>query len=610
MRGLLLAVLLLVPAAAWPRAGGGGGGGGGCFPAGTLIETAAGPIAIEKIKPGDTVLAYSEEGIVQARVRETFARKDRLHVIRTPKGRITATPEHPFLTRDGFTEVRALKAGTEIGFLEEGRRVWTKIKSIKPGGVAPVFNLEVDPPHTYIAAGFVVHNKGGFGGGYHSSSYGSSYDGYDSYGRRRRSRGLSDLIFIGIALIFVFFKNLTSGRFSGGSAAGPGRPPQLLPNGPVMQRSDKTLDIIRSLARRDPDFNPEALEAMVKSVFMRVQAAWQARDYGPLTGVMMPTLYASHSSKVEALRYKHHTNMMEDLQVQHIDFVHVRCPENREGRSVTALVTASARDYTVDDRDNSLVSGSRAPQTFQEYWTFHQLNGRWALARIDQVGEMDFLNAINLPAEPEKGAQFAEKAAQYAAGAGSAFAAAGITAARPAAAAPAPAVPPAPAEPVMDRQKMEIAATLAFESVYEAWGRNDSTRLSPDCVSEEALKKLTLIMEDRKAESLTFEFASFFTRRAEVVLSAPASRSRFKMDEFTARISATAVRAMRRNGKVLHKDEAPQPFTEYWVFGRRKGGWVLMDILPRMDQSGEDRAQDGAPNPTQIEWYWGEPLSR
>lgn len=619
MRLLLLAVLLpglSVPA--WSRAGGGGGGGGGCFAAGTLVETAAGPVRIEKIKPGDYVIAYSEEGLVQARVREFYEKKDRLHVIRTSAGKVVATPEHPFLTRDGFTEVRDLKKGMEVAYLQEGRRVWTKIKSIKPGGVAPVYNLEVDPPHTFIADGFVVHNKGGFGGGY-SSSYRS--------GRYGRSRGLSDLIFIGIALVFVFFKNLFSGGGSGsGSGFGSGSLKQapLLQNGQVMPRAERTLDIIRSLARRDPDFDPQALEEMVKSVFLRVQAAWQARDYSPLKGAMMPTLYHSHSAKVDDLRSRRQVNMMQGVQVLHVDFVHVRCPEQKDGRSVTALITASASDYTIDERDNSLVSGSRSAQTFQEYWTWHQLDGKWALARIDQIGDLDFLNAPNLPAEPEKGRPLsgrpaAASAAFAAAAAADAFSAAdaGLEPAAAPAAVQAAAgdrhAPPAPApkkDAGMDRQKMEIAATLAFESVYEAWSRNDSTRLSPDFVSSEALKRLVLVMEDRKAEGLTFEFASFFTRRAEIVLAVPAARSRLRMDEFTARITATAVRAMKRNGKPLHKDDSPQPFTEYWVFGREGGSWKLRDILPRMDQESEDRAQDGAPGPAQIEWYWGEPLNR
>jgi hypothetical protein len=111
-------------------------------------------------------------------------------------------------------------------------------------------------------------------------------------------------------------------------------------------------------------------------------------------------------------------------------------------------------------------------------------------------------------------------------------------------------------------------------------------------------------MEERKGEGLSFEYNSLFARRAEIVLTSPASKSKIMLDEFTARINATAVRAMLRNGKALHRDAAPAPFTEYWVFGRQDKSWKLRDILPRMDQESEDRSKDGAPGPAQIEWYW------
>jgi len=599
MKYLLLAAILLASAApAQARAGGGGGGGGGCFPAGTRIATLAGDIPIEKVKPGDRILAYAEEGLVQAPVKEFYEKQDRLLVIVTSKGKLTATSEHPLLTRDGFTEARNLKKGEQVAVLEDGKRVWTRIKAIKPGGVAKVYNLEVAPPHTFIADGFIVHNKGGFGGSY-GGGYSGGYSSYGSYGRRRGT-GLMDLIFLGVAAIIIFFKKLFSYGGGGGSWASTKKSATLLQNGTVMPRAEKTLDIITSLARRDRDFDPAALESHVSTVFARVQAAWQARNYSALGAIMMPDLLASHSAKVESMRARNEINMMEDAQVLHVDFVHVRCPEQKEGRAFTALITASARDYTIDERDNSLKSGSREPGSFQEFWTFHQLNGQWALARIDQLGELDFFHAPNLPAEPEK-----EGAFRAAANPAAHSTAAGLAGADLAAAAfQPPAGQPEEEDGAMNRQKMEIAATLAFESVYEAWAANDSTRLSKEFVSAEALKKLVFIMEDRKAEGLTFEFREFFTRRAEIVLATPAAKSRLRLDEFTARISATAVRAMLRNGKALHRDEAPQPFTEYWVFGRQNDSWKLREILPRMDQEGEDRAKDGAPSPVQIEWYW------
>jgi predicted lipid-binding transport protein (Tim44 family) len=671
MRRLLLAAILLAPAAqASARAGGGSGGGGGCFPAGTEIATMTGAVPIEKVKQGDKVLAFSNDRLVQVKVNAFIEKKDRLLKIRTNKGNLTATPEHPLLTRFDFTEARNLRKGDFVAVLEDGRRAWAKITSIKPGGTAKVYNLEVDPPHTFIADGFIVHNKGGsFSSGY---SGGSSYGGY--YGSRRRSRGVLDLIFLAIVGIFLAGKQLLSGLFSGGRASYRAVTPRsaLLDTRQSGSKAARTLEILKALGRRDPAFNPVELEHFSRRVFVKVQAAWQERDYSQLRDVMMPSLLSGHAAKVDALKVRGEINMMADVQVLGADFVHVRCPREPEGRSFTVLITASARDYTINERTNFVRSGSMEAQTFQEYWTFHQLRGNWALARIDQVGEMDYLNAPNLPDSPNAAAGV-PMAAGAAAGAipylgpdapaaepvsdHSAYMPPGMrgqaqppgphappgpaaqprpfpdlsmeapvyppdvrpaspepasrAGAPPPPLKPAAALPPAGARQVPEvpdahwsRQKMEIAAPLAFESVYEAWSGGDSSRLSADYVSAEALAKLRRIMDERKAEGLSFEYKNLFARRAEVVLTSPAAKSKLMLDEFTARINATAVRAMLRNGKTLHRDEAPAPFTEYWVFGRQDKAWKLRDILPRMDQESEDCGKDGAPGPAQIEWYW------
>ena len=585
MKYLLLAVMLLAPCApAWPRAGGGGGGGGGgCFPAGTIIACISGGTPIEKIRPGDRVLAFSGERLVQAEVKDFYKKRDRLLVIRTGKGKLTATAEHPLLTPTGFTEVRNLKKDMEVAVLLNGRRVWTKIKSIKTAGVAEVYNLEVAPPHTFIADSFIVHNKGG--GGF------SRGGRYRSGGRYSSGGAFCDNLLAALLGTFLLIKGILfmSERGSSGSAKN-----SLLESGTVTPRAEATLEILRSLSRRDAAFNPDQLESFVRDVFIRVQTAWQARDYSALHDIMMPNLLAGHSAKVEAMKERGEINILEELKILRIDFVHVRCPLEADGRAFTALITASARDYTIDENTSFRRNGSPEPTTFQEFWTFYRLTGNWALSRIDQVGDLDFLNAPNLPVSPQDAAAFPQAAALAAAAA-----AIGEFCQ--------PAPPPAAAAPnegYWNRQKMEIAATLAFESVYEAWGKNDSALLKAEFVSAEALARLKQVMEDRKSEGLLFEFSSLFTRRAEIVLTSPASRSKLHLDEFTARITATAVRTLLRNGKPLHRDAAPQPFTEYWVFGRQNDDWKLRDILPRMEQEGADAAQDGAPGPVQIEWYW------
>ena len=585
MKFLLALALLCAPAApAWSRAGGGGGGGGGCFAAGTLVTTTAGDIIIEALRPGDRVLAYSGGRLMEVPVRRFIKERGRLLTITTKSGKVTTTGEHPFLTRHGFAEAGTFKTGDEIGQLQDGRVVWVKIKKLRPGSETDVYNLDVAPPNTFIANGFVVHNKGGGGGG-----------------RGSRGGNLLTLIILGPIVLLMKLKEMFFGTGGGAETE------RLFTREQIALRSSQTEKILASLAASDPALKPELLEAEVRSIFLAMQAAWQARDYSPLRSRIAPELFDGHTSKVDHMLARGEKNYMENVQVQAVDFVHVRFPAAPEDRSVTALITASAKDYVLNENSGALVRGSRFTSTFQEFWTFRPVNGRWVPSAINQTTEEYILSAPNLPAEPGQTADIPLQAAAVIAAA--------------AMAAPAPVTPgrqtPAPEQPKApsrydasgdpwDRQRMEIAATLAFLNVYGAWEKNRPEDLQADALFPETLAKLKALMAARAKEGLKFEFADLYTRKAEIVLTQFAAGTPSRKDEFTARINASARRALSRGGKPLHKDAAPAPFTEYWVFARDADKrWKFREILPRMRQEGGDGCQlDVAPTPVQLEWYW------
>jgi predicted lipid-binding transport protein (Tim44 family) len=570
MKYLLAALLLCAPCSpAWPRAGGGGGGGGGgCFAAGTLVSTTAGDVIIEAVRPGDLVLAYADGRVMEVAVKEFFKKKARLLTVTTPLGRVVTTPEHPFLTRNGFTEAANLKPGDEVGMLRDGKLVWTKRKKLKSGRETDVYNLEVAPPHTFIANGFVVHNKGGYGGGYHS-----------------RGRSKFDLIFILLMLPFVLISKLKDMMISS-------PPPEKIISGTQTSgRAQQTKEILSALAASDPSVEPDSLRRLVEDIFLDMQKAWEARDYGPLQSRIDPGLYASHTNKTDAMLAKGVINRMENVSVRGIDFVHVRYTPGEADRSFTVLITASACDYTVNEGSGTLVSGSRFPHTFQEFWTFRLFNGRWVPARIDQTSEDYILTAPNLPEKPGP-------APLPAAVVGLAVAAAAVASA--ASPAEQPASYDSSGDP-WDRQRMEIAATLAFLNVYAAWESLRPDEIQADAVFPETLQKLKALMLDLQAQGFKFELGDLYTKKADIVLT-----SKSGPDEFTARINASARRALSHDGKQVHRDTGPEPFTEYWVFGRSDNGkWLFKDILPRIKQEGGDACQaDIAPSPVQIEWYW------
>ena len=174
-------------------AGSGGGGGGGCFRAGTRIQQQHGKtIAIEFLKEGDEVLSFDELGRVHA------AKVIKVHYHESPEpllkvkfwnGEIYITPNHWVLNQyASFVEMG--KLSTEDA-LTDGMGHLRPIISSEYFAHEPVWNLTVEPHHTFIAEGVRVHNGGfrerhpviagsGGGGGKGGSKGGGTTEAADS----------------------------------------------------------------------------------------------------------------------------------------------------------------------------------------------------------------------------------------------------------------------------------------------------------------------------------------------------------------------------------------------------------------------------------------------
>lgn len=160
-----------------------GAGGGGCFRKGTQIQLEHGmTIAIELLKEGDSVLAFDEQGKVHVSkvTKVHFHEKpEPLMRVKFWKGEVCITPNHWVLNQyDSFTEMGRLGLHDA---LVDGMGHLRPIISAESIGSEPVWNLTVEPHHTFIADGIRVHNGGhrdryptvaGSGGGGSSKSEG------------------------------------------------------------------------------------------------------------------------------------------------------------------------------------------------------------------------------------------------------------------------------------------------------------------------------------------------------------------------------------------------------------------------------------------------------
>lgn len=158
-----------------------------CFAAGTEISLSNGDTKnIEDIVVGDIVLGWDGEKISEGEVTAIDHRHtvnghadackqlgDEPSLYTINDTGIEFTPEHPFLTKEGWKslvpysnqepyiteqEPKVLKVGDYINVDGE----WEEVKEIKVVRSIPeerVYNITVDKLHSYIANGIIVHNK-------------------------------------------------------------------------------------------------------------------------------------------------------------------------------------------------------------------------------------------------------------------------------------------------------------------------------------------------------------------------------------------------------------------------------------------------------------------
>src|SRR5438445_347777 len=139
----------------------------------------------------------------------------------------------------------------------------------------------------------------------------------------------------------------------------------------------------------------EKLQETARTTFCKLEECWQTRDYGPMKPLLMPDLYAEHCSQLAGMKRNHEINQIADLTVERVDIVNVRYPHKADQREFTALISARARDYYMDDRDQRFLRGDRAAARFQEFWTFQLQQGAWLLREIEQSRESDKLKEEN-----------------------------------------------------------------------------------------------------------------------------------------------------------------------------------------------------------------------
>jgi predicted lipid-binding transport protein (Tim44 family) len=573
----------------------------GCFLPDTPILRADGTSSpISEIRPGDELLAFTTTGeIVHTTVRQVIIHEvDEYVVVGTEQTTLRVTREHPFYVGNGtFKTLEALKVGDRIFAVVGGGLREQGITSLEMvSAPTRVYNLQTDHPNTYFANGIAVHNKGGGGGG----GGGGFGGGFGGGGYSGGGSGDPTILFIFIGAFVVIFLIAKAAQ---NKKAADEDLDYVYSRFDIERKAGKTRKLLEFLARVDQTMAPDKLETQAKSTFLELQKCWQARQYDPMKPLLMPDLYAEHCSQLSGLIANHEIDMISNLNVEHVDIVNVRYPQKENDREFTALITATARDYYVDDRTQEFLRGDQAPARFQEFWTFHRQGGAWLLREIEQSRESDALKEENFfeqftdtglnqvydetagkegPAGPGLEKETLDKATRIERLLNFLV----------------------QTDKLWNRQAMLERARQVFLDVTLAREKGDpasipATELFPDVATNLQGELVRL-----GGQGTQLEFRNLCVRKAELILVRNFSDN--SKDEFTVRISAHAQRAVRRNNLLISQDADVTPFVEFWTFGRLDNEWKLKEVLPPA-RGGElvatENVDEGS-SPEQLQWYY------
>ncbi len=571
--------------------------GGGCFPGGTPIQTPAGQVPIETLVPGDDVLAVDPQGnVVTTQVERIHQTKSLPFIVQTDRGALTTTVDHPLAMPDGrYVRAGDLQSLNEVLSWERGVLLPTTILGSAPEEwPRVVYNLSVTWPHTFLAAGFVAHNKGGSSSSSRSSSSSSTSEEAPWWVILILILVFGSFFIIIPIVVFVsFFKRRRSKaeeldfRYSYAQIA---------------RKSKKTEKLLQFVAAQDATMDPAELKKLVESTFRKLQECWQAREYGPMEPLMMPALYAQHNAQIQGMIRNHEINHIEDLKVERIDLVNLRYTEKVDQREFTALISATAKDYYTDDRTGAFIRGDRSAARFQEFWTFQRFEDRWVVRVIEQAGESEILKEENFVAmltdenvqnlygetakegtdaawldkEEAKKATRIERLLNFL----------------------------VQTDKLWNRRLMLERARQIFMSVYLAREAGDPQQIPAGDLFPDVAQSLKEQMQQWETEGLRIEYRNLCVRKAELIhVRNYDDRSR---DEYTVRIDAHAQQVVRKGDRTEREQPYVTPFEEFWTFGRLDEQWKLKEVVSASQAKqmiGTENIDEDS-SAGQLDWYY------
>ncbi len=168
-----------------------------------------------------------------------------------------------------------------------------------------------------------------------------------------------------LIITMVVFSLIKNKNRKNGNSTGPNHPQGAAPT--IQDRSQRD-ENLRILKEKDPGFSEEAFLSRISNMYVQMQNAWEAKKWAPIRIMMTDALFEQFNRQLKAHIDAHNTNHIERIAVLSTEISSVS--QDSINDIIKVILKTRIVDYTTNDFDGKLLSGSRTAEKFMTYeWT-------------------------------------------------------------------------------------------------------------------------------------------------------------------------------------------------------------------------------------------------
>lgn len=135
-----------------------------------------------------------------------------------------------------------------------------------------------------------------------------------------------------------------------------------------------TKGIADEIRQTDPEFSEEKFLSWTKDVFVKLQAAWTARDWKIIRPFESNELFEQHNAQLQEYINNNRINMIERVAVESADLMSHKVDGDKE--IIEVYLKAVMKDYIIDATTKEVVEGNKNTDWHMKYkLTFVRKNG-------------------------------------------------------------------------------------------------------------------------------------------------------------------------------------------------------------------------------------------